>query len=251
MKKNLALEKLRQGDPVFGYWLTGGSPLVAEAMAQLGFDFLLIDRQHGYWSFDATLQALQVISPTATMPFVRVRRNEPGLINQALDMGALGVIVPLVNSAEEAAAAVAPAKYPPVGSRSTGGSRLALYGSDYTRASADQFNFETLVAVMIETREGVEQAEAILSVPGVDAGFIGPSDLAFSLGVLPFQSQEHEAALQKVLQAGRNTGTPVGMPLATPALCRERASQGFTFLTCGGDMSSLLGDAKERRAALE
>ena len=246
MKTNLVLQKLRAGEAAYGYWVTSGSPLIAEAAAHLGYDFLLLDRQHGHWGFDATVQAMQAIGPTDTMPVARVLRNDPAFINQVLDLGALGVIVPLVNSREEAQRAVQAAKYPPAGIRSAGGSRLMLYGSDYMQAAND----ETLVAVMLETRQAVERAEEILSVPGVDVGFIGPSDLAFSLGVTAFASDEHEAALQQVLQAGNNAGKPVGMPLATPELCLERAAQGFRFLTCGSDMSSLLGDATARLKVL-
>jgi 4-hydroxy-2-oxoheptanedioate aldolase len=246
LKKNLVLEKLRAGKPSFGYWVTSGSPIIAEAAAHLGYDFLLLDRQHGHWGFDATVQAMQAIGPTDTMPVARVLRNDPALINQVLDIGALGVIVPLVNSADEAQRAVEAANYPPAGIRSAGGSRLLLYGSDYMQTAND----ETFVAVMLETRQAVDRAEEILSVPGVDVGFIGPSDLAFSLGVTAFASEEHEAALQKVLQAANNAGKPVGMPLQTPELCLERAAQGFRFLTCGSDMSSLLGDAMARLKAL-
>lgn len=123
---------------------------------------------------------------------------------------------------------------------------MALLGSDYREWA----NRETACAVMIETRAAVDCAEGILAVPGVDIGFIGPADLGLSLGVTPFESDEHEEALQKVLQAGENTGKAVGMPLQSPEACLERAEQGFQFLTCGSELGSVLGDATARWQAV-
>jgi len=238
MRQNQALAKLRAGQPTVGFWMNTGSSLVAEFAARAGFDWILLDQQHGYWSDDALLAALQVIAPTDTVPLVRVLHNEPGLIGRALDAGALGVIVPLVNSATEAAQAVMAARYPPLGGRSAGGARNRLYGDDYF-ATANQ---EVLVAVMIETREAAERAAEIVAVPGVDVVFVGPGDLAFSLGTFGQKSALHEALIQQVLVAGRARRVPAGIYCSSIEEAIRRANEGFLFVPCGDDLS-LVGQA--------
>ncbi|MBI2202115.1 MAG: hypothetical protein HYU43_09290, partial [Armatimonadetes bacterium] len=207
MRTNQALGRLRRGEVVTCFWMNLGSPLLAEMAARWNaFDSILLDAQHGYWTEETLLTALQVIGPTETVPLVRVARNDPALIGRALDAGALGVMVPLVNSVEEAKQAVSAMRYPPAGSRSAGGTRLFYYGEDYYGAA----NSEILCMVMIETVEAVSRAVEILSVPGVDMGFIGPGDLAISLGCYPQRGSVHEAAVMKVLEAGNKAGKPVG-----------------------------------------
>ncbi len=234
MRQNQVLARLRAGEATMGLWMFSGSPLIAEGGAQAGFDWVLLDTQHGHWGTAELLAATQVVSASRTAPLARVLRNDPGLIGSLLDMGIMGIIVPLVNSAEEAALAVAAMRYPPLGQRSFGGQRLSYYGSDYYPAA----NHEVMAAVMIETGEAVERAEEILGVPGVDLGFIGPLDLALSLGV-PFGSAEHEAAIQHVLQAGRRRGVPVGIYTGTTQEAKRRAAQGFQFMPLVTDLPFL------------
>ena len=217
-----------------GFWMFSGSPLVAEGGVQAGFDWVLLDTQHGHWGTTELLSATQMISASNTLPIARVQRNDPGLIGSLLDMGIMGVVVPLVNAAEEAAQAVAAMRYPPLGQRSFGGQRLGYYGSDYYPAA----NGEIMAAVMLETGEAVERADEILGVPGVDLGFIGPLDLSLSMGV-PIGSAEHEAAIQRVLQAGRRRGVPVGIYTGTTQEARRRAEQGFQFMPLVTDLPFL------------
>ncbi len=233
VKENTVLTKMRSGEPAAIGWLTAGSPLLAEIVAGLGFDGIILDTQHGYWSYEAMLNALQVILPTPTIPFVRVARNEPDLIGLALDAGALGVIVPLVNTPEQAARAVAAARYAPAGSRSVGGVRLRLYGSDYVQEA----NRQIMVATMTETSEAIENVRAIAAVPGVDCLFIGPSDLALSLGCYPERNQAHSRAIAEVIAAGREAGVPVGMACSGAEDCLQRARDGMLFLAAGNDAS--------------
>lgn len=234
MRKNQALAKLRAGEPTAGLWLNIPSPLIAEFGAHAGFDWILLDAQHGYWSYDSLLAAIQVISATETVPLVRALWNDPALLGQLLDAGALGIVVPMVNSAEEATRAAAAMRYPPYGQRSIGGGRLRFYGSDYIAAAND----EVLCAVMIETRQGAERAAEILSAPGVDLGFIGPVDLARSMGIAT-GSEEHEAIIRRILAAGQAHGTPVGIFCLHAEEAIHRAEQGFQFMPCALDLAIL------------
>ena len=236
MRQNRALAKLRAGEAIYGSWLTTGSPVLAEMAAQVGFDWLLLDTQHGYWTYEATLNAFQVIGATETVPVARVAWNDMALIGRLLDAGALGIVVPMVNSREEAERAAAAMRYPPEGQRSAGGSRLRLYGDDYFPNA----NAEVMLAVMIETREAAERAEEILSVPGVNGCFIGPGDLGLSMGTFGRESDEHEAMLLKVLAAGNACGVPVGLPCTSVQIAKQRAEQGFRLLTCTSDSGACM-----------
>src|SRR5216684_8952141 len=170
---NPVLGTVRNGGSAAGLWLVSGSPSVAELAAEARPDALIFDRQHGLWDSGPLHAAIGVTAALAT-PLVRVAENSPIAIGSALDAGALGVIVPLIETAEQARAAVAAARFPPAGLRSGGGVRPLRDFKSYVAAAKD----ETLVAVMIETRLGVENAAAIAGVPGVDMVFIGTGDLA-------------------------------------------------------------------------
>ena len=231
MRKNQTLAKIRAGQPTTGAWLNCGYAPLAEIAAHAGFDWVLLDGQHGYWGDEAFIAALTAIATTESTPLARVLRNDPGLIGKALDAGALGVIVPLVNTPEEAALAAKATRYAPQGYRSIGGSRRDFYGDDYTAKAND----EIMLAVMIESREAAEHAAEIISVPGVDVGFIGPGDLALSMGTFGRVSAEHEAMVQKVLAAGKTCGVPVGIYCTTVEEAIKRAAQGFTFTPCMTD----------------
>src|SRR5437764_380218 len=174
---NPVLEAVRKGGSAAGLWLVSGSPAVAELAAEARPDALIFDLQHGLWEPGA-LHAAIGVTRTMAVPLVRVAENSPIAIGSALDAGALGVIVPLVESAEAARMAVTAAKYPPEGVRSGGGVRPLVDFKGYVAAA----NANVLVAVMVETRRGVENAAAIARTPGVDMVFVGTGDLALSLG---------------------------------------------------------------------
>src|SRR5215813_9765152 len=163
-------------------WLSVSHGFTAEVMARQGFDALCVDMQHGTTDFSDLWPMLQAISQTETVPVVRVPWNDPATIMKALDMGAYAIIVPLVSTAAEAAAAVAACRYPPVGMRSSGPLRAALYGGTNYQAEA---NGEIVVLAMIETKEGIANLDKICATPGLDGVYIGPADLSYALGMPP------------------------------------------------------------------
>ncbi|MSP11438.1 MAG: 2,4-dihydroxyhept-2-ene-1,7-dioic acid aldolase [Chloroflexi bacterium] len=233
MRKNAVLAKLRAGQPTYGLWLGTGSTLLAEEAAHAGLDWALIDTQHGYWSNETILSTLQILSHTETVPLARVAENDPALIGRLLDTGAFGVVVPMVNTREDAQRAVASVRYPPQGSRSAGGSRLQQFGSDYFLAA----NPEIFLAVMIETVQALGKAEEILSVPGIDCCFIGPTDLALDMGTFGQPSDRHTAAIQSLVDICKRLGMPLGIYCPTLENVHQRTAQGFQFMNVGSDMS--------------
>ncbi len=256
--QNMAKRKMRAGEAVFGYSLGLGSALVAEALSGSGIDFLMIDTQHGSFGPDSATAALMATiaggagQPGGTMgatPMVRVAFNEYTRIGRLLDDGALGVVVPMVNDADDARLAAAACRLPPTGDRSFGWGRAVTYGDDY----ADRIDEEMFVAVQIESARAVENAEAIMGTPGIDGCWIGPSDLALSMGVRPRDGGTHDGvqrAIERVLEACRNTGTIPGYAAFTPTDAAARARQGFRFLTAGSDRGFLMEGARAGVATL-
>lgn len=243
MKVNTAKQQMLSGEPAFGYSLGLGSAVAAEALAGCGIDFLLLDTQHGSWGPDATIAALTAMAAGGATPMARVARNDYTLIGRLLDEGALGIVVPLVHTADDAHAAAAACRLPPRGTRSWGWGRAARYGDDYP----DRIDDEVFVAVQIESAQAVEHAEAILGTPGVDGCWIGPSDLALSYGVHPRDGGRDErvqGAIERVLTACRNTGKIPGFAAFSPEDARRRADQGFRYLTAGSDLGFMLAGAR-------
>ena len=241
---NTVKRKLLEGKPVFGAEAGMGSALVAESLAYAGFDFIQVDNQHGEWSHDRLMHAFRGICLGGAIPMSRVKSNTYAEIGMIMDLGALGIVVPMVNSAEEAARVVRAAFYPPFGDRSNGAIGVRIHGTlDEYRAHIRE---EALIMVMIETREGLERAEQILSVEGVDGCMIGPSDLGLSLGVPPW-SQEHEAAIDQILKVCRQVGKIPGIAAwgtesNSPA---RRAAQGFLFIQATSDREIVPRGASE------
>lgn len=239
MRENTAKRQMLAGKPAFGYALGLGSPLVAEIVANCGIDFVLIDTQHGSFGSDSTILSLMALATGSATPMARVARNDDALIGRLLDEGALGIVVPNVETVAEAHAAAAACRWPPRGRRSWGWGRARQYGDDYPDAIDDQ----VFLAVQIESLRAVEHAEAILAAPGVDGCWIGPSDLALSLGIDPRHAAEderHARAITRVLQACRNTGKIPGIACGSPLEARRRAAEGFLFITAGSDIGFLL-----------
>jgi 4-hydroxy-2-oxoheptanedioate aldolase len=210
MKINLAKQKLLRGEPAIGYSLKIPSVVAAEFMTHCGADFLYLDTQHGSWGDDSVIAGFAAVSSGPAIPMARVASNSFHRIGRLLDAGSLGIIVPMVNTRAEAEAVASACRFPPIGTRSHGTGRCLVYGDDYM----EWINDEVFVAVQIETVEAVNNAEAILSVPGVDGCMVGPADLALSLGFpsreAP-QREEHARALERVLDACRNTGKIPGI----------------------------------------
>ena len=234
MLTNTPLERLRAGKPTFGLAMASSDPLIAEIMGRSGADWIWVDEQHGSWDRAAMYRAIQIIQLAGCAAIVRPGSNEFFRIGRALDAGAMGVIVPMVNTPEQAAEAVHAAKYPPRGGRSSGGVRLRFMGDDYKHAANDN----TLVSVMIETVEAVEAVPEIAAVEGVDALFIGPGDLSVSMGVEP-GCDAHEEMLLRILHESNAQGTAAGIACGTPEDAKMRADQGFQ-LVHGGSESGMI-----------
>ncbi|MBM3216609.1 2-dehydro-3-deoxyglucarate aldolase [Candidatus Poribacteria bacterium] len=230
VKTNTTKRLLAEGKPAVGSWISLCSSISAEYMAHLGFDWLVVDTEHSPVGFETMVQCFQAICTTPTMPMVRVANNDVTLIKRVLDAGAMGIVVPMVLNAEEAKQAVAAAKYPPVGIRSVGGGRCMVYGDDYFTWAND----ETCVIVQIEHIEAVQRTEEILSVSGVDAAFIGPNDLAWSMGTKP-GTPDHEAAIQQVLATAKRMRRAVGIHTPSGGVAKQRIEQGFQFVAIASD----------------
>ena len=247
MKVNATKAKMLSGQPAFGFELGMGSPMVAEALARTGIDYLQIDNQHGDWGPDSTTATLVAMEGGSATPIARVAKNDYTLIGRLLDIGMLGIVVPMVHTPEEAKAAADACRFPPHGTRSCGWGRVGRNDPDYW----DWIDEQVFVAVQIESATAVENAEAIMATQGVDGCWLGPSDLAFSMGIHPkhmYEDERHARSIDRVLEACRNTGKIPGYAAASPQEALMRAEQGFRFLTCGGDYSLLLNGA---RASLE
>ncbi|MFN4000710.1 HpcH/HpaI aldolase family protein [Microcella sp.] len=235
--------------PLAGMWLCTGSPLVAEILAGGEPDWVLIDMEHAPLTLESVAAQLQAIAAYDTTPVVRVPANDPVLIKQVLDLGAQSVLVPMVSSADEARAAVAAVRYPPLGVRGVGSAlaRSARWNRvEGYLANADRY---TALFVQIETAAGVAAAAEIAAVEGVDGVFVGPSDLAASMGLIGQQSHpEVVAAVRRTFEAVRDAGTPVGVNAFDPALARQYAADGARFVLVAADVA-VLARASEQVAA--
>jgi 4-hydroxy-2-oxoheptanedioate aldolase len=247
MRENTVKSKWGRGEVTHGAWLSVPSSFSAEVMAHQGFDWLCIDMQHGVIDYQVALTMLQAIGSTDTIPFVRVPWNEFGIIGKVLDAGALGVIIPMVNSVEEALQAVAACRYFPLGSRSYGPTRAAYYaGSDYFGDA----NNQVACIPMIETRQAVERLDDILSVPGIDAVYVGPADLSITLGQAPRMDNggAFEEARIRIAEGCARHGVIAGIH-ANATLAAKHAEAGYRMITVSGDIGSIAaGAAADLRA---
>jgi 4-hydroxy-2-oxoheptanedioate aldolase len=237
--------KVRGRETVVGYWVVLDSPAMVERLARLGWDYVSLDAQHGLFGYSGMLAALTAIDAGGrSVGMVRVAANDATPIGRALDAGAAGVIVPLVNSAEDAAKAVSASRYPPVGIRSYGPMRSMLRIGP-TPAEADA---SVVVLAMIETPEGLENVEAIAATPGLDGLYIGPSDLTLAVGgktsTDPAVADAFEAALVRIRRACEDNGIAAGLHTRSGEEAAKRISEGFTLLSVAGDATHLEALAK-------
>ncbi len=252
MRPNNVKALWRAGKPAVAGWLFSADTYGAEIAAHAGFDSLVLDMQHGMGiGPDRAALWLQAVSASSVTPFVRVPWNRPEYIQWVLDAGAMGVIVPLVNTREEAARAGQACRYPPLGYRSAGPNRARLYsGTDYEQAA----NAEIACLVMVEHIDTVAQIDELCQAPGIDGFYIGPADLAFSMGVPPraYQpDQRHAQACQRVLDAARARGLVAGIHCASPEEAARRFAQGFLYCPVYTDAGALQRGAADSLAALK
>jgi 4-hydroxy-2-oxoheptanedioate aldolase len=238
MIANRIKEIWSRGQPVLNGWLSIGNGFTAEIMAAQGFDSLTIDAQHGALSAADLIPMMQAMRASGVVPMVRVSWVEPGIIMKALDAGAYGIICPMVNSASDAAEFVRHLRYPPRGERSFGPTRASYAaGANYAAEANDQI----IGLAMIETRDAMENLDAIAATPGLDGLYIGPVDLSLSLsqGALPpgFDREEPEivAAIRRVREAAHDNGIRAGLHCGTPEYAARAIGWGFDMVTVGGD----------------
>ena len=241
MRSNGTKAKWRRGEVTFGAWLSIPSSYAAEVVAHQAFDWVCIDMQHGVIDYQMAVTMLQAISTTETTPIVRVPWNDTSIIGRILDAGAMGVIVPMVNSVDEARAAVSACRYAPIGVRSYGPTRAALYaGADYF----DHANDEVACIPMIETRQALAQLDDILAVPGIDAVYVGPADMSITLGLPPRMDNggEFEAARLRIAEACAAHGVTGGIH-ANASLAARHVASGYRMVTVYHDVAALATSA--------
>jgi len=233
--KNRLKEILRRGEVALGVTVSIGHPDVTDVLGKIGFDFINFDTQHTPLSIETVQSMMQAMSYSQATPIVRVQWNDFAMINRALDIGAYGVIVPFVNTEEDAVKALQYATFPPKGMRSYGPRRAAMRDPEYM-ATADD---EILILPQIETKEALDNIESILSVDGIEAFFVGPYDLSRSLGV--FTQWKHptfEKAIEKVIDAAEKSDVTPGM-LALTEDAEKTIERGFRLVNIGGDVGFL------------
>ena len=260
MKVNLARKKLLEGGIISGPSLYYPSPEIAEEAVQHGFDFVWIDWQHGAWSESSINASMAPFVHRDTVPLVRPLGPDPAWIGRVLDLGALGVIIPMVETAEQCESIVRAAKFPPRGNRSATGLRTAYHAGhsyfDYTENANDQI----LTVVMVETPTGVRNVREMMAVPDVDCVLIGPYDLeravgAEALGQQPTREFRPSAAaeelVQEVLKASGETGVAAGYVTNSPGEAEERAAQGFRMVCPGHDITDMIEAFKRMKGCSE
>ena len=235
--------------PAFGLWSVMPGTIGAEILAKAGADYVCVDQQHGVIDYGSMAPMFQVIRAGGAAPITRVLSNDPFLIMKALDAGSWGVIVPLVNSAEDAARAVSACRYPPQGIRSFGPVLAAdVIGS----RDPEKLGGEVVCLVMVETREALERVGEIAATPGLDGVYIGPSDLALSLGLPPtleIMEGEHEAAVRRIREACHEHGIAAGIHAPSGEWARRHAQAGFDLITVASDAPLLRMAAGQEMAA--
>jgi 4-hydroxy-2-oxoheptanedioate aldolase len=246
MRPNKIKQMWRDNKCVTMGCLSVSNGFTAEVMARQGFDALVIDMQHGLTDMTNLWPMLQAVSQTDTVPVVRVAWNDPASIMKALDLGAYGILVPLINTAEDAAKAVAACRYPPVGMRSSGPVRAVHYGgADYVAKAND----EIVVMGMVETKEGLANLDAICATPGLDCVYIGPSDLAFAIGMTPRPDNPdpaHMATCDRIRDAAHKHGIKAAMHCASAAFAAGAVKRGFDLVMLTSDLACMVAGVRRQ-----
>ena len=242
--------RLSRGEPTFGLWVTLESAAISEIAATLGLEWIVVDTEHGPLDFRETLDHVRAVARTRTAPLVRVPEIEEGTFKRVLDMGAEGILVPMVRSAEDVRRAVRFAKYPPEGIRGIAVERATQWGlglHDYVRRA----NRETLVIPIIENVQAADDFDAILDVPGIDALFFGPFDFAASMGHLGvWNHPEVWSRIESMRKKAQKKGMPLGIVAPGAADARKRVDEGYRMIAIGFDAVFLTRSIMEMLTAL-
>lgn len=232
--KNPLKAKLKEGGVLFGTAITIAHPDVAEVIGQVGYDWVVFDTEHAPLDVASIQVLLQAMKPLASVPMMRVAWNDMVMIKRALDIGSYGVIVPWVNSKEDAERAVQAVRYPPQGLRGYGPRRAGLGDPDYAKTAND----EIFLGIQIETKKAVDNVDKILSVEGIDAVFIGPYDLSMSLGVFTqWDNPIFTKSVAKILASAQKHNVTPGM--LAPAEWQKRVQEGFKMIMMTPDLPML------------
>lgn len=231
--------------PAVGSWLMSASATVAEAMGYCGFDFLVVDMEHSPLHVGSTLEVLRALAATPAVPLVRIANTDPVLVKQVLDAGAPSVMFPFVQTAEQARAAVAYTRYPPDGVRGVAAMhRGSRYGS--AKGYLQGANAGVAVVVQLETPEAIEHLADIAAVPGVDSLFVGPGDLAATMGHIgDIGHAEVQAMIARAARTARALGKPIGIVGGTPQLVQQFFEYGYTWSAIASDLALLTGRSAE------
>lgn len=238
---NLLKNRLKVNALTIGSWITIGHTSIAEILARAGFDWLVVDLEHTTISIEQAGELIRVIDLCGLAPLVRLTSNHPDQIKRVMDAGAHGIVVPMVNSADDATRAVAATRYAPLGNRGVGLARAQGYGSDFK----DYLQWQAegpVVIVQIEHRDALDQLEAILSVPGVDGFIIGPYDLSCSMDMPgEFERPEFKVAMNRILSTGLRLGCPAGLHIVEPdqPRLRQAIKDGYRFIAYSVDIRML------------
>ncbi len=237
-------KKLKAHETTIGTWVSSGSPDVVDILSHLKFDWLVLDMEHSPITIETVSRMIQVLNGSKVTPLVRVGQIDQALFKSVLDAGAHGVIVPMVNTAEEARQVVRLCKYPPKGIRGVAGVKAADYGlnlGSYIRTANDQ----TTVILQIETPEALKNIKEIVAVEGVDIAFVGPSDLTMTLGLLDDRGNPRVVdALREVVKACEAAGKAAGVMAASPEEVERDLAMGFRFVSLASDVRQLINGAK-------
>ena len=241
--KNPIRQALADGQSSIGSWLNLASPLAAEVMAAAGFPWLVVDAEHAPFDLQLVAHTFRAIEARGAVPLARAWDCDPVTIGRLLDAGAWGLVFPHVSRPEQAEALARAMRYPPDGTRSMGTGRCVTISPDYRQ----HINAEVLCIPQIEDMEGIDNAEAIARIEGVDIGFLGPNDLALSMGVAAGHP-DHEAALQRFREGCERAGKPCGIPAADASAALRRIGEGFRFIDLGNDLRFLESSAQQALA---
>ncbi len=242
LRENIVKRKLHAGEKSFGAWLHLCSGMAAEIMGEAGFDWILVDMEHGHGDLQTLVSQLQGMNHSKSIPIVRAPWNDVVIIKRILDIGAYGVMIPWVNTKEEAERAVQACKYPPRGVRGLArNTRATGYGRDFPKY-AHVANDEILVILQIETMTAVNNIDDILSVPDVDAIFIGPSDLSASMNIMgQYDHPDLLDAMKRVEAAAKKHRVALGTLCSTIDQMQNLVDRGYQFISMGSDASLLVG----------
>lgn len=248
VRTNRLRQTLERCEPAVSAWMSMDSTYLAEVLSYCGFDAVTVDLQHGMFGLDRAVALLQAVSAGPAVPMARCSSHDPATIGKLLDAGAYGIVCPSIETAAQAAAFVSACRYPPSGARSYGPSRGLMYGGADYFAHADA---TILTWAMIESADALENIDAIAATPGLDGVYVGPNDLALSLGESPGQPQAPPTvatALERIVQAAHNAGKWAGVFCADAYVAHQMIELGYRLVTPGNDVGIMREAASERVA---